>query len=65
MTETDLVNSEEAARLLGINRSTINRWAKSGKLPAVYEPATETGMRLFRREDVEAMPAKRSGRPAA
>lgn len=58
VTETDLLTSEEVSRLTGWDRATINRWAKSGKLPVAFEPGTRTGARLFHRSFVESLPRK-------
>ncbi len=54
--ETDLIGASDAARLLGVERSTIKRYEERGRLVPVqihYE-----GLRrkpLFRRADVEAL----------
>ena len=55
-TEADLIEAADAARLLGVQRSTIRRYEERGKLTPVdirYE-----GLRrkpLFNRADVEAL----------
>jgi len=56
MTDTDrgdeLLSPGEAARLLGVDTSTLRRWAEAGKITA---RVTEGGHRRFRRADVEAL----------
>jgi len=50
MQSTDLVGTEDAARIFGVDRSTITRWVNAGKLhPAVRLP----GAYLFDRGDLE------------
>ena len=55
-TEADLIEAADAARLLGVQRSTIRRYEERGKLTPVdirYE-----GLRrkpLFKRADIEAL----------
>jgi excisionase family DNA binding protein len=45
-----LIGSSEAARLLCVDRDTIRRWAKTGKLNSIKMPS---GTRKFRRADIE------------
>ncbi|ADG79950.1 DNA binding domain protein, excisionase family OS=Tsukamurella paurometabola (strain ATCC 8368 / DSM / CCUG 35730 / CIP 100753 / JCM 10117 / KCTC 9821 /NBRC 16120 / NCIMB 702349 / NCTC 13040) OX=521096 GN=Tpau_3366 PE=4 SV=1 [Tsukamurella paurometabola] len=47
-----LVSTSDAARMLSVSPRTINRWAASGKLPAVDLPS---GTRRFRLEDIQAI----------
>lgn len=54
--EPDTVDAAEAARLLGVQRSTIKRYEERGKLTPVA--VTFEGMRRrpkFKRADVEAL----------
>lgn len=60
---SEMCTVSEVARRFGKSPDTIRSWADAGKLPAVR---TETGVRLFRREDVERlMTAMRGLAPAA
>jgi excisionase family DNA binding protein len=52
----DLLTPAGAARILGVVPATVRQLAISGQLPAVR---TESGMRLFHREDVERLAADR------
>ena len=55
MTDVARIGSKDAACLLGVTQTTINRWVKSGRLrPAVEFPGYR-GARLFARADVEAL----------
>jgi len=51
----------EAARLLGVSENTVRLWANAGRLGA---ERTATGVRLFRRSEVEDLSAERSEQPA-
>jgi excisionase family DNA binding protein len=39
----------EAAELLGVNRATLQRWAREGRIPVVLTPG---GRRRYRRSDL-------------
>lgn len=56
-----LLTPADAARLLGVVPATVRQMALSGRLPALR---TESGMRLFRREDVERLAAEREAQRA-
>jgi excisionase family DNA binding protein len=45
-----LLTTADAARLANVAGETIRGWANTGKLPAIR---TVSGVRLFRRTDVE------------
>lgn len=49
----ELIDSTVAAQIIGVHRSTVNRWADSGRLPFVMKTHGRTGMRLFDRATVE------------
>lgn len=51
----ELISTSEAARLIGKDVSTINRWCASGKLTPAFKLDGRTGAYLFHREDVEAL----------
>ena len=59
-----LVSAAQAAEIVGVNRATITRWAKAGKLPTVIKAPGELGTRLFNRSDVERLARERSERVA-
>lgn len=48
------LTSGEAARLLGVNVDTVQRWADTRKLPCLRTPG---GFRKFRPEDVDQLAA--------
>ncbi len=52
-----LLTPADAARVLGVVPATVRQMAISGKLPPAV--MTESGMRLFRRSDVERLAAER------
>ena len=47
-----LIGSTEAAKLLCVDRDTVRRWAKTGKLNSIEMP---NGWRKFRRAEIEAI----------
>lgn len=51
----DLVSSAQAATIHGVDVTTINRWAKSGRLRVVVKAPGRTGANLFDRAEVEAL----------
>jgi excisionase family DNA binding protein len=48
----DLMQVREAARALGVHENTVRRWEERGLVTAVRLPS---GVRRFRREDIEAL----------
>lgn len=52
MTDLDLIGADEAARVAGVNRRTITKWADDGVLPVATRLPGGTGARLFDRLDV-------------
>ncbi len=56
-----LLSPSDAARILGVVPATVRAMALSGRLPPAT--MTESGIRLFRREDVERLAAERAKRP--
>jgi DNA-binding transcriptional MerR regulator len=60
---TDLIETADAARILGLTPNSVRMYAKAGQLrPAVVTPR---GARLFLRADVEALRRTRVARAAA
>lgn len=56
MTQTsELIGAAEAARILGVNRSTVTRWAQSGRITPHTKLPTTNGALVFNRADVEAL----------
>ncbi len=55
-----LLSPSDAARILGVVPATVRAMAISGRLPPAT--MTESGIRLFRREDVERLAAERAER---
>lgn len=49
----DLLKTADVAKLAKVDVATVNRWAKSGRLPVAVQVPGETGARLFRRSDVD------------
>lgn len=56
--QSDLIGTEEASRILGVDPVTVRRWAASGALVTAW--TTVGGHRRFRRADVEALLATRA-----
>lgn len=57
MTHIKLIGTDEVARLLGVGRATVHRWAESGQLHQVGEVG-KRGTRVFDRAEVEALASK-------
>lgn len=55
----DLIDSREAARLLGISRATVNRRAASGELPTAHTTRGRRAQRLFDRATIERLARQR------
>jgi excisionase family DNA binding protein len=55
-----LMSAIEVARAFGVDRGTVYQWAKSGRFPCVRTP---TGMRRYRREDIDAWIERETGIP--
>lgn len=55
MAHGELIGTAEAADILGVDRSTITRWIRSGRLAPRLQLAGRTGALLFSRTDVEAL----------
>lgn len=60
----DLVSQVEAAEILQVDDSTVSRWSderlkpEARKLTVVLRRPGPTGVKLFRRSDVEALAAE-------
>ena len=53
----ELITTAGVARICGVAPDTVRLWERTGKLAATR---TESGIRLFRREDVEREAARRA-----
>lgn len=51
----DLIATAQAAEIHGVDVATINRWARTGRLPVAIKIPGKTGANLYRRADVEAL----------
>jgi hypothetical protein len=58
----DLLTTADAARVLGLSSDMVRLLAREGRLPVGAESVR--GVRMFRREDVEALAAERAGHRA-
>ena len=56
----DLIPSREVARRLGVDVSTVAKWARDGKLRPAYEHDGLRGVRLFHIADVERFVTERA-----
>ena len=65
MPSHDLIGSTEASRILGVNISTVTRWAGDGTLPAQGKLPAKNGAYLFLRAVVEAKRNELAGEAAA
>lgn len=59
-TERPLLTSAEAAKILGVEQPTVNKWAAEGRLPTAMKLPGLRGPNLFRPEDVEALRDERA-----
>ena len=64
---SDLVSKRDAADILGVHLSTVNRMVSDGRLTPAQQigGAHRVAMYLFRRRDVERLAAKRAKDVAA
>ena len=56
MTDDRLVSAAQAARLLGVNRSTMTRWIAAGKMPAFRTPGGHWRIKV---SDIDAIMGRR------
>jgi excisionase family DNA binding protein len=59
MTAPDHITSGEACRILGVNPSTLTRWANDGTVPAIKLPG-KNGPFVYRRATIEILAASRA-----
>ncbi|CAH0318901.1 helix-turn-helix domain-containing protein [Rhodococcoides fascians] len=53
--QTELIGAAEVCERLNIGRTTLQRWAKSGRLEPVHKAPGTTGPRLYDPADVDAL----------
>lgn len=53
--EAALINSRQAAAILGISVETVARWARTGRLPTETKGEGVRGPRFFRRDTVQQL----------
>lgn len=65
--QPDLIGSAEAAEILGVDRTTVTRWANAGTLTPFIKGSGRTGEYLFLRSDIlaSANPAPAAGSAGA
>lgn len=51
----DYLTTAEVAAVLGRPIATVNRWARTGRLPVAGKLPGRTGANLYRRADVEQL----------
>lgn len=61
----NLIPSKEAAEQLGVDRATLNRWAKAGKLTPAIEGEGLRGARFYRQSDIDKLKVRANGGDAA
>lgn len=49
---SNLIGSTEAARTIGVDKTTLSRWAAAGKITAAHQLPGKNGAVLFTREEV-------------
>lgn len=55
-----LLSSDEVARIFGVSRATVNRWAAKGVIPTAHVMSGETGARLFDLDTIQRLSAERA-----
>ena len=62
MTDTDLITTGQIADEHGVHRTTVDYWERTGK---IVPAQVVSGIRLFRRTDVDAFIATRNAEAAS
>lgn len=71
MAEDWLIGSKEAAEILGVDAATVSRWSsellkpEARRLTVALRLPGQTGAKLFRRSEVEALAAELAGERAS
>jgi excisionase family DNA binding protein len=58
MVNEELIGTQEAAQILGVDRATVTRWANEGALESQKLPGV-TGAHVFTRTNVELLARNR------
>ena len=58
MAPPDLLATTEAAALIGVERSTLSRWAAAGRISIAHQLPGRNGAILFTRSEVERVAAE-------
>lgn len=61
---TDLLATVEAAEIIGVERSTLSRWAASGRIKVAHQLPGRNGAVLFARSEVERVAHEYAGATA-
>jgi excisionase family DNA binding protein len=56
-----MLTTVEAAELLGVGQSTLNKWAVDGKVPRTMAWKGDIRVALYRRSDIETLKEQRGG----
>ena len=56
----DWVSASDAADILGVDRSTLNEWARDGKITPLAKLPGRTGARIYARAEVERLARERA-----
>lgn len=51
--DENVLTTAEAAKLLGVTVTTLNRWVNSGRIRALFEGPGTHGARFYDRADIE------------
>lgn len=54
-----LIGSAQAAKVLGVDRATFNRWAAAGEIPVAIQMDGLTGARLFDADVIDQLASRR------
>jgi len=59
----EFVSAPEAARLLGVDKATLTRWAASGRIPYLFKHDGLRGPYIFDRAEILRVAAERKENP--
>jgi predicted site-specific integrase-resolvase len=63
--DLDLIGSDEAARLTGVDRATFLRWREAGHIAEAHRLPGRNGAYMFHRADVARLAAGRTAKAAS
>lgn len=58
MDTQQLLSPQQAAKLIGIDRTTLARWRREGRISAAFHAPGKQGAYLYDINDVEALAAR-------